>query len=225
MKKFILLLAFTSMIANIKAEDTSPHLDSLTIFDWKEGYELQRVIIDFDFYAYDLSEDDSLTCLMINIEKDSIYFNGSIFKDILKTHISIDSITENKDKILFEYRSMDTAFTLENFYIKFMYKDSLGNVYDSLVYDNNYSMLNPIHKKNFDLMLYPNPFNKRLCIKYGFSNIENVSICNLHGDSLIREKNINKQIAYINTTALLPGIYICSIETENGRESRRIIKQ
>jgi len=72
--------------------------------------------------------------------------------------------------------------------------------------------------------IYPNPFNEEIKIE-GIEKPSHVSIFSLSGQVLL-EKKLNYQDNSINTNSLKSGIYMISIENENGeRVTQRIIKK
>ncbi len=81
--------------------------------------------------------------------------------------------------------------------------------------------------KNFNIEVYPNPFNNVLYIKgVDLNNFETIEIVDISG-KLVYKKNINHNIQYekINMPDLAPGLYYLGIYNKNECVNRKLIKK
>lgn len=75
------------------------------------------------------------------------------------------------------------------------------------------------------LSAYPNPVNDILNVKNS-SRISSLSFQNILGQDLLNIKNVNENQVSVNTSELMNGIYILSVEDEFGKVStRKILKK
>jgi len=83
--------------------------------------------------------------------------------------------------------------------------------------------LGDIKKSEFDLKLYPNPFNSELKIESS-ELIFNYKLLDVLG-KLLQEGNVETKTLNIKTENLKQGIYFLSVETKNGLVTKKIVKE
>ncbi|MCB8964280.1 MAG: S8 family serine peptidase [Bacteroidales bacterium] len=75
------------------------------------------------------------------------------------------------------------------------------------------------------ITIYPNPFTNNVNIK-NTQNVTEVTISDIIGHTLIRQKNNGNAIIAIETNSLKPGIYFATIVSDNGKKIvRKIVKE
>lgn len=76
--------------------------------------------------------------------------------------------------------------------------------------------------ENLDFNFYPNPVKDELNIS-SKSAVNNISVYNVSGELVMNSKSDSKRI---NTSSLIPGVYMVKVELENGQiETFKIIKK
>lgn len=73
------------------------------------------------------------------------------------------------------------------------------------------------------LEVYPTNFSNQLTVKNN-SEIKSVTITSINGQSVLKQ-DVNKSDIILNTNSLSKGVYIISIETEQGIKTKKIIKK
>ena len=71
--------------------------------------------------------------------------------------------------------------------------------------------------------IYPNPTTTQLTIQGNGAEIEEVNIYNATG-SLVMAVSVNRNLTAINTEALVPGVYIAEVKTQQGSVRKRWVK-
>jgi Secretion system C-terminal sorting domain len=103
------------------------------------------------------------------------------------------------------------------------YIDILLIKVDSLGFLNFATSINPITKKETDLLIYPNPTNNIININTDLlKDIKTIKVYNLVGELLFQQ---NKNFNMVDLGNYSNGTYLISIETNQNTITRKIIKQ
>ncbi|MDO5509482.1 MAG: T9SS type A sorting domain-containing protein [Weeksellaceae bacterium] len=100
--------------------------------------------------------------------------------------------------------------------------ENLGNTDGWMIYIGENLSTAEVAANN-TLNVYPNPVKDQLFVKSELPVLK-TSIIDMSGRVLNTAKHNSQQVS-LNTSALLPGVYILSIETEAGVQTQKIIKR
>lgn len=98
--------------------------------------------------------------------------------------------------------------------------------YDGIVVPENIDNALPVVKPaNKTLVVYPNPTTGEINISSQHIIIQKIEIVSLSGKQVYSKTNIKDSNINLNISSLPSGMYLVKAYTENGMETKEIIKQ
>jgi hypothetical protein len=109
------------------------------------------------------------------------------------------------------------TFTQDQYYFQYKISSTTGSIVEVGVKEttNNKS----------GVSIFPNPTNNILYIKMTASNTATAKLININGQVVYTENVANKTNSSIDMNSFAKGIYTLQIISENGVETKKVIKQ
>jgi len=130
----------------------------------------------------------------------------------------------NQDKLSFSVKSLDNDLE-KQLSDELVFRSDEVNGQAMNPYPLHLSVLSEIVDNNNDrsIIIFPNPVRDELQIKSD-DLIYSVTLSGLSGQAILFRTNISEHSLSINTSNLIPGMYILKIETTKGITIRKLIK-
>jgi hypothetical protein len=216
--------------------DGNPSLASESYYnDWEEALTPDNWIVSLpiDLTNFPSGSSIELSWLARGLDADYSDENYTVYvatsntiEDLLDSTTTFNEIIgQNGGAGVFVPRTLDISeFSGETIYVAFRHhisSDQFVLNIDDVAVSVDLSTSN--FAKN-QLKVYPSPVNDLLYVSSETNTIDSLKIVDFNGRT-VKQLSVNNQNAEINVSDLTAGVYMISIETENGSTVQKFVKQ